>query len=348
MSLTVLQVAYPLAPVGIDAVGGAEQVLSHLDRALVAAGHRSLVIACAGSKVAGTLIETPASAGRIDEEARAQAQAAHRRAIEAALARWPVDVVHLHGLDFDAYLPPPGPPVLVTLHLPPDWYAEGALRPGRPRTWLHCVSAAQARACPSDAPLLPVIENGVPIEAFAAPHAKRDFALSLGRICPEKGFHLALDAARQAGMPLLLAGRVFPYPAHEDYFMREILPRLDPKRRFLGPLGLARKRRLLGAARCLVQPSLAAETSSLVAMEALAAGTPVVAHPAGALAEIVEHGRTGFLVGDVAQMAEAMRAASHLDPARCRETARARFALERMAGQYLDRYRRLAAHARAA
>jgi len=157
MSLTVLQVAYPLAPAGLDAVGGAEQVLSHLDRALVAAGHRSLVIACAGSKVAGTLIETPAISGPITEQARAQAQAAHRRAIQEALARWPVDVVHLHGLDFDAYLPPPGPAVLVTLHLPPDWYAPGALHPQRPRTWLHCVSAAQARACPSDAPLLPMI-----------------------------------------------------------------------------------------------------------------------------------------------------------------------------------------------
>lgn len=348
MSLTVLQVAYPLAPVGPDAVGGAEQVLSHLDRALVAAGHRSLVVAPEGSSTAGILIATPAVSGPITEQIRAAAQAAHRRAIQEALARWPVDVVHLHGLDFDAYLPPPGPPVLVTLHLPPDWYAPGALRPGRPRTWLHCVSAAQARACPADAPLLPVIENGVPVESFAAPHAKRDFALALGRICPEKGFHLALDAARQAGLPLLLAGRVFSYPAHEDYFMREILPRLDPKRRFLGPLGLARKRRLLGAARCLVQPSLAAETSSLVAMEALAAGTPVVAHPAGALAEIVEHGRTGFLVGDIAQMAEAMRAACHLDPARCRATAQARFALARMSREYLDRYRMLAAHARVA
>src|SRR6185437_2386897 len=99
MPLTVLNVAYPLAPVGPDAVGGAEQVLSQLDAALAAQGHRSIVVACAGSVAAGELIATPAPQGVIDEERRHAAHDAHRRAIGAVLARRPVDVVHLHGLD---------------------------------------------------------------------------------------------------------------------------------------------------------------------------------------------------------------------------------------------------------
>ncbi|TGS68868.1 glycosyltransferase, partial [Mesorhizobium sp. M8A.F.Ca.ET.181.01.1.1] len=90
------------------------------------------------------------------------------------------------------------------------------------------------------------------------------------------------------------------------------------------------KRRFLNAARCLVIPSLAAETSSLVAMEALACGTPVVAFPNGALPGVVEHGRTGFLVNDVHEMAGAIVAASRLDAEICRAEARRRFSLDQM------------------
>ena len=227
MRLTVLSVAFPFAPVGPDAVGGAEQVLAQLDAALVRAGHRSVVVACAGSSTAGTLVATPRATGAITDAVRRRAHAAHRRAIERALRRWPVDLVHMHGIDFHAYLPPPGPPVLVTLHLPPEWYPPEAFHPERPNTFLHCVSASQRARCPRGARLLPEVPNGVALDALDARHARRRFALALGRICPEKGFHIALDAARRAGVPLLLAGKTFPYEAHETYFAREIAPRLD-------------------------------------------------------------------------------------------------------------------------
>jgi glycosyltransferase involved in cell wall biosynthesis len=342
MSLTVLNVAYPLAPVSRDAVGGAEQVLAALDKALVEAGHRSLVVACAGSDVAGTLIATEAETGTLDDAAKARAQARHRQAIGAVLSRYPVDVVHLHGIDFYDYLPH-SPPTLVTLHLPLDWYPADALRPTRENLWLHPVSASQQRTAPAGTCLLPPIPNGVDIAAFGVPHAKREFALLLSRICPEKGVHLALDAGRAADMTLLVGGQVYPYEWHQNYFRDEVAPRLDARRRFLGPVGLVRKRRLLGAAKCLIVPSLAAETSSLVSMEALAAGTPVVAFPNGALPDIIEHGRTGYLVRDLEEMAAALRQAGALDPETCRRTARERFSLDRMIAGYFDAYQNLAA-----
>ncbi len=342
MSLSVLSVAYPLAPVGPDAAGGAEQVLTHLDRALVRAGHNSVVIACEGSRTAGALVTIPRADGLIDAAVRRAAHEHTRAAIRSAMGRWSFDVIHLHGVDFDAYLPPAGPPALATLHLPPSWYPAEIFQPLRPDTWLVCVSKSQRRDCPPSAALLPPIANGVPVEDFERRFARRGFALTLGRICPEKGYHLALDACTEAGMPLLLAGQLFRYAVYEEYFEREIAPRLDPRRRFLGPAGLARKRRLLGAARCLLIPSLVAETSSLAAMEALASGTPVVGFRSGALPEIVEHRRTGFVVDGVPEMADAMRRAYEIDPDACREAAREQFSADRMTSQYLDLYERLA------
>jgi glycosyltransferase involved in cell wall biosynthesis len=342
MSLTVLNVAYPLATVGPDAVGGAEQVVSLLDRAIVRAGHTSIVVAREGSRCAGILVPVPRVSGTMSNHLQPGAQTACRNAIRAALSRWHIDVVHLHGIDFHAYLPPPGVPTLVTLHLPPSWYAPEAFRHGRPGTYLHCVSCSQRGECPPGVEMLADIANGVPVEDLTARHGKRRLVVSLGRVCWEKGFHIALDAAAKAGIAMVLGGQVFPYAEHQTYFRDMIAPRLDGARRFVGPVGFARKRRLLTAARALLVPSLVAETGSLVAMEALACGTPVIAFRAGALRDVVEHGRTGFLVSDVDEMASAIGAAASLDPAACRAAARERFSLDRMMADYFRVYRRLA------
>jgi glycosyltransferase involved in cell wall biosynthesis len=341
MKRTVLSVAYPLTEVGPDAVGGSEQILTILDRTLTAAGHRSIVIAAEGSQITGKLIASPPPNGRLDDSVREWARSVHRGLIQKALSRYSVDLVHMHSLDFHNYVPPSGVPVLATLHLPPDWYPGGVFRLRRRDFRMNCVSWSQHRCCPRSPHLLEPIPNGVDVDRLGSKAEKRNFALALGRICPEKGFHLALDAAHRAGIELLLAGQVFPIESHVQYFKKEIQPRLDKKRRYLGPLRFGRKRRLLAQARCLVIPSLVAETSSLVAMESLACGTPVVAFRSGALPEIIEHGRTGFVVADVRSMGRALLKAGQLDPDNCRAAAEARFSAHSMAEKYLRLYERL-------
>jgi glycosyltransferase involved in cell wall biosynthesis len=265
-----------------------------------------------------------------------------RRAIAAALERFPVDVVHMHGVDFADYLPAADVPVLATLHLPPGRYKPAVFTLDRRALQLQCVSPAQRRECPASPLLGPEIENGVPVARLEVREPKRGYAVALGRICPEKGFHLAIAAARSAHAPLRLAGRVFHYEDHERYFAECIAPLLDAERCYVGPVRLPEKAQLLAGARCLLVPSLVHETSGLVAMEAMAAGTPVIAFRTGALPDIIEQGVTGFLVDDAQQMAEAIAAAGDLDPEDCRAAARERFSADRMIARYLERYRQLA------
>jgi CelD/BcsL family acetyltransferase involved in cellulose biosynthesis/glycosyltransferase involved in cell wall biosynthesis len=340
--LTVLGVSYALAPpVGPDVVGGAEQVLWLVDRALAAARHRSVVVAPEGSRLTGELVPTPAAAGPFGAAERVAAERAHRAAIAAVLASLRVDLVHLHGLDFASILPG-GARAIAALHLPPAWYPPRALAAPPGDVSFVCVSESQAAAVPAGVRIAAVIPNGVPLDVFQPGGAKEPFALVLARICPEKGIAQALRAAHAVDVPLLLCGRAFPYPEHLRYADEEVKPLLDRRRRAVGPVARPEKARLLAAARCLVVPSLAPETSSLAAMEALASGTPVVARRIGALPEIVEDGRTGFLVDRDEELGPAIREAARLSPAHCRRAAEQRFSAADAGRRWVDLFGRMA------
>lgn len=338
--MRVLSVAFPFAPVRPDTPGGAEQVLLTLDKALCSLGHTSFVVARSDSDISGTLVPVQQTEGMIDENMRASVHEEYRSVIGTAIGRFQIDIVHMHGLDFHDYVLPDGPPVLVTLHLPLEWYPADALCPGRPGVFFNCVSRSQMITAPDESGPFLCVENGVELAGYPE-KTGRHYVLCMGRICPEKGFHLAMDAAKSAGLPFILAGAVFEYGTHKDYFNRVVVPRLDSRCVFIGAVGPDMKKKLLAEAMCLMAPSLVPETSSLVAMEALASGTPVVAFPNGALAEIVEHGKTGFLVRGHEEMTEAIKACEEISPEACRMAAAERFSSAMMVKKYFSAYEKI-------
>src|SRR6185437_15580892 len=183
-----------------------------------------------------------------------------------------------------------------------------------------------------------IIPNGVDLDGFCPSARQGNYVLVLGRICPEKGTHLAIEAARETGDALLIAGTVFDYPEHRAYFEQWVRPKLGDRIRFIGSVGGKRKVALLAGAKCLLIPSLARETSSLTAMEAMACGTPVIAWKSGALKEIVANERTGFLVSSVEEMAAALGNVSKMDRHECRREAERRFSNRSMLAAYLRLY----------
>jgi len=336
--LTILSVAYPLLAAGQDSAGGAEQILYLLERGLVQAGHRSIVIAAAGSQVSGELIETAGPSNEITDEQRRLAQEEHLRCINAALSRYKIDLIHFHGLDFHTYLPLQPVLKLATLHLSPAWYPPSIF--DAPKLHLNCVSDSQAGTAPGKTKL-PVVLNGIDIEKYQSATSSKNYLLWMGRICPEKGVHIALEVAHRAGLPAIAAGPVHPFRDHQVYFSECVQPLLDDQRQYAGAVGLGRKTELLAQARCLLIPSLFAETSSLVAMEAISSGTPVIAFRSGALPEVVDHGVTGFIVDSQDEMVAAVRRIGEISPATCRDVARRRFDSSRMVRDYLKLYESL-------
>ena len=345
LALTVLSVAYPLLPAGPDSAGGAEQILALLERGIIHAGHRSVVIAARGSEVSGHLIPTSPSSGEITEAQRSSAQREHLECINTALLQYRIDLIHFHGLDFNTYLPRHALPKLATLHLPPAWYPPAIF--DAPDLHLNCVSHTQATTTPGKAKL-PVVPNGIDLQQYAPAAAAtnrpvRNDLLWIGRICPEKAVHIALELAHSLDLPAVVAGPVHPFHDHQAYFSKRVQPLLDDRRRHVGPIGLKQKIKLLSEARCLLIPSVVAETSSLVAMEAIGSGTPVIAFRSGALPEVIDHGVTGFLVDSQDEMADAVRRSDDISPATCRDVANQRFDAARMVNDYLRLYESLLA-----
>jgi glycosyltransferase involved in cell wall biosynthesis len=346
----VLFVAYPLLPVSDESAGGAEQVLSTVEREASRAGWLTTTAACNGSIASGQVYSTT-SRGRGSLDSARKLEAQHcKRVLELVSVRasigTPFDIIHDHSGSFFCHGGNVDTPVLATLHLPRSFYPRHWFNRIAPNVYFNCVSKAQARTF-SDLPnVIGVVRNGISLDRFKLQIAKKDYLLWMGRICEEKGTHTAIDVAQKTGLPIVIVGRVYPFAYHQDYFEREIRPRLDrmgDQVRYIERPTFAQKVELIQNARALVVTSSAEETSCLVAMEAAACGTPVIALRRGAFGEVVEHGVSGYVVSDMSEMAAAIAYASRIKPMNCRDHAQRNFSAVRMFADYEKLYDRLRA-----
>jgi glycosyltransferase involved in cell wall biosynthesis len=254
------------------------------------------------------------------------------------------DVVHnncLHYLPV-AMAPALRTPMLTTLHSPPTPWLESAIAvasPGAPGCHWVSVSRANAAAWAHAARPCRVIPNGVSLETWRyRRRPRRGGAVWSGRIVPEKGTHLAIEAARLAGMPLMIAGPI----SDQEYFDR-CLADAGPEVTYAGHLDSASLAELVGDAEVALVTPCWEEPFGLVAIEALACGTPVAAFARGALPEILDE-RTGALAAadDVDDLARRLEVARGLSRAACRDRAARHFSLDSMTDRYLETYRSLA------
>ena len=159
----------------------------------------------------------------------------------------------------------------------------------------------------------------------------------MGRISPEKRVDRAIEIAKQAGTPLKVAAKVDP--VDKDYFECAVEPLLrDSAVEYVGEISDEEKDQFLGNAYALLFPIHWPEPFGLVMIEAMACGTPVIAYDGGAVSEVIEEGRTGFIVKGLEDATEAVRRVPELSRAYCREVFEKRFTAARMASNYLQVY----------
>ena len=182
------------------------------------------------------------------------------------------------------------------------------------------------------------IHHGIDVDALPMPECVGDHLLFFGRIHPDKGTAHAIEVARRAGRRLHIAGIV----QDQEYFDREVVPHLDDDAvRYLGPVPAVDKAAVLGGAGALLHLIDFDEPFGYSVAEALVCGTPVIAADRGSMAELVQDGRDGFLVGSIDDAVRAVDGLGSLDRDAIRVAAIARFDRARMIERYVDVYRRV-------
>jgi len=333
--------------------GGTEQVIYNLTEQLVKMGHDVTLFAPATTKTSATLVPT-VSEPLAKKHISWFDISYHLYHLTQVFDRaQEFDILHLHLNKNQDYMALPlaslsKTPVITTLHFSPP---TPAYRPERYQLLakykdLPFTSISYAQRDASDLNFIANVYNCIDIKDYPFCPTPKEYFLWLGKIMPTKGTKEAILAAKKANVQLLIAGVVDSgVPEFVQYFEREVKSLIDGKQIiFLGEVGLPQKAKLLGEAKALLNPIQWEEPFGLVMLEAQACGTPVIATNRGAAPEVIQDGKTGFLVKDISEMVEKIRSVEELDRMACRKFVADMFTLEHLAEGYLRAYKATIEH----
>jgi len=325
--------------------GGTERVVSYLTEELVRQGHEVTLVASGDSETTARLVAATPRSLRLDESC--VDQLAHHVLLLAQITgrASEFDVIHYHidYVHFPLSRCRPHPHV-TTLHGRLDIPDLAPLFDEFHEMPVVSISDSQREPLPQ-ANWQATVHHGLPQNLLRFRPEPGEYLAFIGRFSPEKRADRAIEIARRAGLPLKLAAKVDA--VDKAYFESEIKPLLDdPLIEYVGEIGEDEKDEFLGNAYALLFPIDWPEPFGLVMIESMACGTPVVAYRNGSVEEVMEEGRSGFMVSTLDEAVEAVRRVASLDRAECRGVFDRRFTAAQMAADYLRVYERVIATSR--
>jgi len=337
-------VAPPWLPVPPPGYGGTELMVDALCLGLTRLGHDVTLFTIGDST---TPVERRWLFDAVDRGRMGAAVEEFRHALAAYDSLTDVDIIHDHTLA-GMFLGPARSkvPIVTTMHGPFDDDLSDLYERTSEQVPIVAISHDQARRAPSTIRIAEVIHHGIEIDRYPFSDEPDDHVMFLGRMSPNKGVESAIEIARRAERPLLIAAKMRE-PGEIDFFHHTVEPLLGSDAIYVGEADFDEKIRLLSSATALVNPIRWPEPFGLVMAESLACGTPVVGGSLGAAPEIVDEGITGFLADDVPSLVDGLGQIDRISRRGCRQAAVERFSADRMAADYVQFYRRWC-HARPA
>lgn len=342
--MRVALIAPPFFPVPPHRYGGIERIVGLLDKGLSNLGIDVVVFGHPDSNTCGKLVSHFAY-DFLEYGFDWRLSGLHASLSVQVCEEENIDLIHCHDcLQGPAVLAASKIPSLITLHNPVQDIVGTVVKVFSDSNF--CAISESQKAMSDLLKDAPVVYNAIDFSSIPLKLVKEDYLAFVGSFLPTKGLHIAIQAAIKSGRKLRVAAKpLVEGHAPEVYFFFEtfVKPWLDnhPLIEYFGEVDENERNALMGNAQALLCPTQWDEPFGLVAIEAMACGTPVIAFERGAFKETIKPGVTGFLVNGFRDLLLAIEKVTTLDPRDCRQHVEVNFSSDRMVNDYLKQYKRI-------